>query len=248
LACRLIAPAAEVRAAAHATCACPAASAGSPIGFWDRTQPSPIAANVSGTVIALDAAPAKPAAVPTPPATPSAAPKAAPTKAVPPTSAATAPATATPATTPTPSPAPTPLPAPPTAATAGFAVQLSAPAAESDANALRDRARAAGLSSFVQRIDTASGVRSGEHFAYQAAVPRAKHQLGFGHRWSRCIADNGNEFVNVGQRDGQAFQHMTAFAGLAQGEYRAARHYFATMRDKDLNQVLQVAKFGLTID
>lgn len=117
------------------------------------------AANVSGTVIALDAAPAKPAAVPTPPATPSAAPKAAPTKAVPPTSAATALATATPATTPAPSPAPTPLPAPPTAATAGFAVQLSAPAAESDANALRDRARAAGLSSFVQRIDTAGGVR-----------------------------------------------------------------------------------------
>lgn len=112
------------------------------------------AANVSGTVIALDAAPARPAAVTPPPATPTAAPKALPRQA-----AAPELATATPASMPSTSPAATPVPAPVTAATAGFAVQLSAPAAESDANALRDRARAAGLSSFVQRIDTASGVR-----------------------------------------------------------------------------------------
>lgn len=112
------------------------------------------AANVSGTVIALDASPARPAAVTPPPATPTAAPKALPRQA-----AAPELATATPASMPTTSPAATPVPAPVTAATAGFAVQLSAPAAESDANALRDRARAAGLSSFVQRIDTASGVR-----------------------------------------------------------------------------------------
>lgn len=43
--------------------------------------------------------------------------------------------------------------------TSGFAVQLAAPSVEADAIALRDRARAMGLSSFVQRVDTESGVR-----------------------------------------------------------------------------------------
>jgi DedD protein len=45
------------------------------------------------------------------------------------------------------------------AAGSGFAVQLSAPSVEADANALRDRARAAGFASFVQRVDTATGAR-----------------------------------------------------------------------------------------
>ena len=47
----------------------------------------------------------------------------------------------------------------PVAVGAGFAVQLSAPSVEADANALRDRARALGFSSFVQRVDTDSGLR-----------------------------------------------------------------------------------------
>lgn len=42
---------------------------------------------------------------------------------------------------------------------AGFAVQLSAPSVEADANALRDRARGQGFNSFVQRIDTDGGAR-----------------------------------------------------------------------------------------
>ena len=45
------------------------------------------------------------------------------------------------------------------AASSGFAVQLSAPSVEADANALRDRARAAGFPAFVQRVDTPNGVR-----------------------------------------------------------------------------------------
>jgi len=39
----------------------------------------------------------------------------------------------------------------------GFAVQIGAFRAEADANALRDRARAAGFSSYVERVGTASG-------------------------------------------------------------------------------------------
>lgn len=55
--------------------------------------------------------------------------------------------------------APAATPAPLTATASGFAVQLSAPSVEADANALRDRARAAGFSSFVQKIQTEGGTR-----------------------------------------------------------------------------------------
>jgi len=61
-------------------------------------------------------------------------------------------------------PAPTaPKPVAPTPAAAptasGFAVQLAAPAEEAAALGLRDRARAAGFTAFVQRVDTAAGAR-----------------------------------------------------------------------------------------
>jgi DedD protein len=62
---------------------------------------------------------------------------------------------------------PAPGTATPTAAAAssatkissGFAVQLAAPAEESAAMSLRDRARAAGFAAFVQRVDTVDGAR-----------------------------------------------------------------------------------------
>ena len=43
--------------------------------------------------------------------------------------------------------------------TSGFAVQLAAPAEETAALALRDRARAAGFAAFVQKVDTVDGAR-----------------------------------------------------------------------------------------
>ena len=57
-------------------------------------------------------------------------------------------------------PVATPVAPPPRAATAsrvGFAVQLGALSSEADANALRDRARAAGFVAFHQRVDTDRG-------------------------------------------------------------------------------------------
>lgn len=108
------------------------------------------AANVSGTVIALDAAPSRAALI---------APASAPKPVVPKLDAAKSDPVKAAATTASTATMPAPAPPPAAAASAGFAVQLSAPAAESDANALRDRARAAGLPSFVQRIETDSGVR-----------------------------------------------------------------------------------------
>ncbi len=55
--------------------------------------------------------------------------------------------------------APAPSAPKPAASASGFAVQLSAPAVEAEANVLRDRARAAGFSSFVQKIETDKGTR-----------------------------------------------------------------------------------------
>jgi DedD protein len=60
---------------------------------------------------------------------------------------------------PTSAPATATKPAAAPVAASGFAIQLAAPAEEQAAIALRDRARAAGFASFVQRVDTDGGVR-----------------------------------------------------------------------------------------
>jgi DedD protein len=106
------------------------------------------AANASGTVVALDGKPLPPAA--TLPA-PAPAVATAPAKPLAPAPTPAAPTAAVAAPT-------TPAPAPATAG-AGFAVQLSAPSVEADAIALRDKARAQGFSSFVQRIEVDGGTR-----------------------------------------------------------------------------------------
>ncbi len=97
--------------------------------------------SVAGNVVALDAAPAAKSG----PKLPTATVKLPPAK----VAAAVVPTPTTSA----------PLASAPPAARSGFAVQLSAPAAESEAVALRDKARAAGLTAFVQRVDTPGGVR-----------------------------------------------------------------------------------------
>jgi cell division septation protein DedD len=55
-------------------------------------------------------------------------------------------------------PAPAPKPAAPAASSVGFAVQLGAFAQAADANALRDKVRAAGFSAFVEQVRTDNGV------------------------------------------------------------------------------------------
>ena len=54
--------------------------------------------------------------------------------------------------------APAPAPAAPAASNVGFAVQLGAFGQAADANALRDRVRAAGFSAFVEQVRTDNGV------------------------------------------------------------------------------------------
>jgi cell division septation protein DedD len=55
--------------------------------------------------------------------------------------------------------APKPAAPAPAAGASGFAVQLAAPAEEAAALGLRDRARSAGFTAFVQRVETAAGPR-----------------------------------------------------------------------------------------
>jgi cell division septation protein DedD len=116
------------------------------------------AANVSGSVFALDADASAMKPAPSPAASKAATSKIASNTPVTPTPGKPEAEKAAAATATKPGVAPKAA-ASPAVVSAGYAVQLSAPAAESDANTLRDRARAAGLSSFVQRIDTANGVR-----------------------------------------------------------------------------------------
>ncbi|MBP8098701.1 MAG: SPOR domain-containing protein [Arenimonas sp.] len=103
----------------------------------------------TASVIVLDAIPAATAIPKVAATTP-------PPKAAPASAAAVTPATS--AAKPT-APDSAAAPAKPAVAAAGYAVQLSAPSVEADALALRDRARGAGFSSFVQRIETDTGTR-----------------------------------------------------------------------------------------
>eukprot|EP01034_Spumella_vulgaris_P040000 gene40000-49451_t len=50
-----------------------------------------------------------------------------------------------------------------------------------------------------------------EHFAHQRRIPALAHQGGLGHGRRRRSLDRLDELVDIGQRDGQAFQHVAAF-------------------------------------
>ncbi len=130
-----------------------------------RLQASRVRSDVNAQVIALDATPPAPAATETASPQPQ---RAEPTPAVqtaaatPPSPAAAKPAqepaAATPRQTPPPAPATRPSAPPQAAPEVGFAVQLGAFASAADANALRDRARAAGFSASVEQVRTDKGV------------------------------------------------------------------------------------------
>lgn len=136
-----------------------------------RIQAVRIRNDVKAEVVTLDAAPsaapsaasaptavaATPAAAPAaqPPAKPEAKPASKPEPKPEPK-----PVAATPAAKPEPAKpqaAPVAAPAAPAASGVGFAVQLGAFAKASDANALRDKARAAGFSAFVEQVRTDKG-------------------------------------------------------------------------------------------
>ena len=133
-----------------------------------RLQALKVRSDVNVQVVTLDASSrppvqSQPTPAPAPAPKPTPAPAPAPTPAAKP---APAPAPAPkPAPKPAPAPAPAPKPAPaapaaPAAANVGFVVQLGAFSSAADANALRDKVRAAGFSAFVDQVRTDKGVLS----------------------------------------------------------------------------------------
>ncbi len=132
-----------------------------------RLQALKVRNDVKATVVALDATPDAPApqpiaatspAAPVPPVASTPLPKPVPVKPLAPPVETPKPAAAAPAPEPV---AAKPKPASQTASApvaTGFAVQVGAFGAASTANALRDKARAAGLSAFVEQINTDHGV------------------------------------------------------------------------------------------
>ena len=105
------------------------------------------------------------------------------------------------------------------------------------------------VGAIVVSVDRAAvGAGSGEHLAHQLAVPGSVHQFKLGDRRCRRVADDGNKCVDVGQRHRKTLKHMAALARLAQGEDGAPGNDFAPVLQKHLDQVLQVAQLGLSID
>lgn len=140
-----------------------------------RLRAADVRDDVGARVIALDAGPATPRAATPAPATPVTAP---PSSLI---SAATSPAPASS------KPAGTPKPAPIPSATVGtgFAVQLAAFSKPADAEALRDKLRAAGFTAFTESVDTDKGtltrVRAGPVASQADAVAlkaRIKAKIG----------------------------------------------------------------------
>jgi hypothetical protein len=73
-------------------------------------------------------------------------------------------------------------------------------------------------------------------------APRDHALARFGRRWRGL--DQLDHLVDVGQRDGQAFEDVRALARLAQLEDRAARDHFAAMADERLEDVLEVQQLA----
>ena len=90
--------------------------------------------------------------------------------------------------------------------------------------------------------------RTGQHFTHQFAIPGPVHQRDFCHRRCGRVADDRNEVIDIGQRNGQAFEYMPALARLTQIEHRAPCHHFTAVVEEYLDQILQIAKLGLAVD
>ena len=75
------------------------------------------------------------------------------------------------------------------------------------------------------------------------AISAALASAGVGER-----LDQRDDLVDVGQRDGQAFEHVGALARLAQVEDGAARDDFAPMAHERFEHLLEVQQPRLAVD
>ena len=92
------------------------------------------------------------------------------------------------------------------------------------------------------------GTGGTQHRTDQARLPHARqHALACFVRVRRGL-DQFDHLVDVGQRDGQAFQHVGTGARLAQLEHGAAGDHFATVADERLQHLLEVHQLRAAID
>jgi hypothetical protein len=87
-----------------------------------------------------------------------------------------------------------------------------------------------------------------EHFLHELRAPRAPHEPALGDGRSGCGLDDRDHFVDVGERDGEAFEHMGAIARLAQVVHRAPRDHLAAVAQERFQELLQVEQPRLAVD
>jgi hypothetical protein len=99
---------------------------------------------------------------------------------------------------------------------------------------------------YCGQVFRAAGIGAGalDHRHHGAGFPRRADQrfLGLGRR--RRSLDQGDDRVDVGQRNRLAFKDVATLAGLAQLEHGAAGHHFAAVTDERFEQVLEVEQRG----
>src|SRR3546814_4628794 len=88
----------------------------------------------------------------------------------------------------------------------------------------------------------------GEQRADQARLPGARQHPLAGLVGVGRGLDQIGHLVDVGQRDGQAFQHVGAGARLAQPEYRPARDHLAAVADEGFEDLLEVQQLPAAVD
>jgi hypothetical protein len=87
-----------------------------------------------------------------------------------------------------------------------------------------------------------------EHLFHERGAPRPRHELGAGDGGCGGALDDGDDFVDVGQRDGEAFEDMPAIARLAQVEHRAARDHLAAMAQERIEELPEIEELRLAVE
>ncbi|MNF41326.1 hypothetical protein D3C84_223490 [compost metagenome] len=95
-----------------------------------------------------------------------------------------------------------------------------------------------------------AGIGAGafDHGFHRGGFPGGGNQrfLGFGR--ARRGLDQGDHRVDVGQRNGLAFEDMATLTRLAQFEHGAPGNHFAAVQDEGFEHVLEIEDFRLAVD
>ena len=93
-----------------------------------------------------------------------------------------------------------------------------------------------------------TGATALEHCRNHARLPAAFHQRLFGSYAVAGGLDQPDDFINIGQGNGKAFQYMCPLARLAQFINSAACNHITAVADKGFQALLQVQQLGTAID